>query len=89
MERKEEKAEQNCYAPVALKKTTTIFYELKPWKMIMMTKYSSGNITLHRGHSGTDVRLFHVWSEEPKTLDLAVILQITKFHACLYHETKT
>lgn len=57
--------------------------------MIIMTKYSSGNITLHRGHSGTDVRLFHVWSEEPKTSDLAVILQITKFHACLYHETKT
>lgn len=56
--------------------------------MIMMTKYSSGNIRLHRGHSGTDVGLFYVWSEEPKTSDLDVILQITKFHACLYHETK-
>lgn len=54
----------------------------------MMTKYSSGNITLHRGHSGTDVGLFHVWPEEPKTSDLYVILQITKFHAFLYHETK-
>lgn len=54
----------------------------------MMTKYSSGNIMLHRGHSGTDVGLFHVWPEEPKTSDLDVILQITKFHACLYHETK-
>jgi hypothetical protein len=43
---------------MALKKA--IFYELKPWKTILMSKYLKGN-TLHRGHSGTDAGLFHVW----------------------------
>lgn len=49
---------KNCYASVAFK--TSIFYELKPWKTIMMSKHLKGNIMLHRGHSGTNVGLFHV-----------------------------
>lgn len=38
----------------------SMFYELKLRKTIMMSKYLKRNIMLHRGHSGTDVGVFHV-----------------------------
>lgn len=47
----------------------------------MMSKYLKGNIMPHRGHSGTDVRMFRVCLSKSKnqTLDV-ILLKIIKLH---------